>query len=147
MAGDSSRDGERRMASVVPMAKALTLCDRVVGQPRGKVDLYGVFNAIRPTTGYPFVLERFRVFAQLGSGLGRVEFHVEVRFAATDGPVFSTTPRPLHFPDRDTVLQLSLGIDRCPFNQPGVYLVELYCDNVWVCDTRLLLHEAGGDVP
>jgi hypothetical protein len=133
------------MASVVPVAKALTLCDRVVGQPQGKVDLFGIFNAIRPAAGYPHVQERFRVFTQLGSGLGRVEFHVDVRFAETDESIGSSTPRPLHFPDRAAVLQVAVTIDRCRFDRPGVYLVEFYCDNVWVCDTRLRLLEVDGE--
>jgi hypothetical protein len=109
--------------AVVPVAKALTLCDHVVGQPQGKVDLQGIFNAIRPQHGYPHVRERFRAFAQLGSGLGRVEFHVDVREAATDERVWTSVARPLHFPDRAAILQVALVIDRCPFPRSGVYLV------------------------
>ena len=29
----------------------------------------------------------------------------------------------------------------CVFDSAGVYLVEWYCDNVWVADTALLLRE------
>ena len=33
-------------ASILPVAKALYLCDYHVGYSNGKVDLYGLFNAI-----------------------------------------------------------------------------------------------------
>jgi hypothetical protein len=42
------------MATVVPVAKGITLCDYHVGYSDGKVDLYGLFNAIRPESGYPY---------------------------------------------------------------------------------------------
>jgi len=55
--------------------------------------------------------------------------------------VGASVPRPLQFPDRQTVIQVSLLVERCRFDWPGVYLVELYCNNAWVCDTRLVLIE------
>jgi hypothetical protein len=133
------------MASIVPVAKALTLCDRIVGQPKGKVDLFGLFNAIRPPAGYPFVLRRFCAFAQLGSGLGDLDVHVDISRAATGEFVWATDPHRLRFPTREAILQVALRIDGCEFDRPGLYLVELYCDNVWVCDTRLLLRSPVGD--
>jgi hypothetical protein len=92
------------MVSVVPVAKALSLCDYHVGYSDGKVDLYGLFNAIRPQAGYPFTRGRFCVFR-----------------------------------DRTTVVQLALSIEECAFESPGLYTMELFCDNTWVCDTQLLL--------
>jgi hypothetical protein len=47
------------VAIVVPVAKAMYLCDYHVGNPNGKVDLYGLFNAIRPDNGYPHTQGRF----------------------------------------------------------------------------------------
>jgi hypothetical protein len=51
------------MASVVPVAKAMTLCDHHIGYSDGKVDLYGIFNTIRPRSGFPYARARFCVFA------------------------------------------------------------------------------------
>lgn len=56
------------MSSVVPVAKSLFLCDLQIGYDDGKVDLYGLFNAIRPTEGFPHTHERFCIFAQLNNG-------------------------------------------------------------------------------
>jgi hypothetical protein len=70
--------------SVLPVSKALYLCDNYAGYSDGKVDLYGLFNAIRPLTGFPHRRSRFCVFAQLSNGLGGVPFFIDIRFAETD---------------------------------------------------------------
>jgi len=125
--------------AVVPVAKAMYLCDYHIGYSNGKVDLYGLFNAIRPKAGFPYTRNRFCVFAQLLNGLGQVPFFIDLRFAQTDELVHTTEIRSLTFPDRHTVVQLAMVIEGCRFQSPGLYLVELFCDNTWVCDTQLLL--------
>ena len=126
-------------APILPVAKALYLCDYHVGYSNGKVDLYGLFNAIRPPSGFPYTRGRFCVFAQLNNGLGRVPFFIDVRFAETDELVWTTEVRELTFPNRSTVVQLALTIEGCRFERPGLYILELFCDNTWVCDTPLRL--------
>jgi hypothetical protein len=127
------------MATVLPSAKALYLCDYHVGYRDGKVDLYGLFNAIRSPDGFPYTQGRFCVFAQLINGLGRVPFFIDIRLAETDALVWTTAVRELNFPNRSTIVQLAYTLEGCRFEDPGVYLVELFCDNTWVCDTQLLL--------
>jgi Family of unknown function (DUF6941) len=127
------------MASIVPVAKGISLCDYHIGYSDGKVDLYGLFNAIRPQSGYPYTRGRFCIFAQLINGLGQVSFFVDIRFAETDELVWNTEVRELLFPDRITVVQLALSIEGCRFERPGLYILELFCENTWVCDTQLLL--------
>lgn len=126
--------------AVIPVAKAMYLCDYHVGYSNGKVDLYGLFNAIRPTAGYPYLRSRFCVFVQLVNGRGALPFYVDVCFAETDTLVHTTEPRTLVFAGRTTVLQVVLTINGCRFDKPGLYLLELFCDNTWVCDATLLLH-------
>ncbi|OWK38207.1 hypothetical protein FRUB_07327 [Fimbriiglobus ruber] len=121
------------------MAKAISLCDHHVGYRDGKVDLYGLFNAIRPQSGYPYTRGRFCLFAQLINGLGPVPFFVDIRSAETDELVWTTEVRQLQFPDRTTVVQVALSIEGCRFDRPGLYVLELFCDNTWVCDTQVLL--------
>jgi hypothetical protein len=98
---------------VVPVAKAMYLCDYHVGYSDGKVDLYGLFNAIRPESGFPYTRSRFCVFAQLINGLGKVPFFVDVRSAAEDELVWTTETRQLTFPNRNTVVQVALTIEGC----------------------------------
>ena len=125
--------------AVVPVAKAMYLCDYHIGYSNGKVDLYGLFNAIRPQKGFPYTRGRFCILAQLVNGLGQVPFFIDVRFAQTDELVHTTETRSLTFPNRNTVVQVAMGIEGCRFQTAGLYLLELFCDNTWVCDTQLLL--------
>jgi hypothetical protein len=137
--------------AIRPFARALFLCDYVVGYDNGKTDLYGLFNAIRPS-GYPHTQGRFCVFAQLVGGLGEVPFHVDVLFRPRNELVWTTEARRLRFPDREVVVQLALEIQGCPFPEPGPYLLELYCDDTCAADVPLRLlggerrngHEATG---
>lgn len=124
---------------IVPVAKGMYLCDYVIGAEKGKVDLYGLFNAIGPQDGYPYTRGRFCVFAQLVGGQGKVPFFVDIRYAPTDELVYLTETKALDFPDRETIVQMAVGIEGCTFEKPGLYLLELFCDNQWVCDARLLL--------
>ncbi len=126
------------MATVLPVAKGIHLCDYHIGYANGKVDLYGLFNSIRPAS-YPHTQGRFCVFAQLVNGLGKIPFFVDVRDGRNEQLIHTTLIHHLLFPSRSTVVQMALRIEQCLFQQPGVYLVELYCDNTWVCDTTLLL--------
>ncbi len=126
-------------ASILPVAKALTLCDYLVGDSNGKIDLYGIFNAIRPQSGFPYNRGRFCVFAQLSNGLGKLPIFIDIRFAETDELVWTTQIRELTCQNRHTVVQVALTIEGCPFERPGVYVLELFCNNTWVCDTQLLL--------
>ncbi len=130
---------EESRSPIVPVAKGIYLCDYVIDYENGKVDLYGLFNAIR-SSNYPHTQGRFCVFAQLINGLGRVPFFVDIRDAARHQLIHTTQTNHLSFPDRNTVVQLAVSIEQCPFPQSGMYLVELYCDNTWVSDTSLLLH-------
>lgn len=123
-------------AAIVPAAKALYLCDGSIGFANQKTDLVGLFNSIRPRR-YPHRQKQFVIFAQLISGLGQVPFYIDIRFAATNQLVHTTTTQALHFPHRQKLVQLVYTIQGCRFAQPGIYLVELFCDGQWVADTTL----------
>jgi hypothetical protein len=128
------------LPSIVPAAKALYLCDGAIGFPDQKSDIMGLFNSIRPEQ-YPYVHEKLVVFAQLSSGLGQVPFSVDVRYARTGELMHKAKTRMLKFERRSQVIQVSRTINDCPFPQPGVYLIELLCNGVWVADTNLELLE------
>ncbi len=125
-------------ARIVPVAKALYLCDYQCGYENNKTDLYGIFNAIRPPT-YPFTLKQFCVYAQLVGGLREVPFHIEVVFAAREEIVRTTDTRTLRFPNRSVVVEMVCQILNCRFAEPGLYLVELWCENTCIADVPVLL--------
>ena len=119
---------------VVPVAKNLYLADGTLGYPGGKTDVIGLFNTITPASGYPHTAT-FVVFAQLHGGLGIVPFHIDIRQGSMTGPlVYASNVHHLHFPHRDFMHQLAYTVAGCRFPGPGTYLVELFCNGVWVAD-------------
>ena len=125
-------------AVIVPIAKALYLCEGTIGFPGGKTDLMGLFNSINAPR-FPHAAKDFVVFAQLSHGLGRVPFYIDVRFAPTNQLVYTSNVHQALFPNRDMTVQIAYTVPACKFPQPGLYLVEFYCHNQWVADTTLLL--------
>lgn len=123
---------------IIPAVKALYLCDGCIGFPNQKTDLVGMFNSIRPAH-YPHRQQQFVAFAQLIGGLGQIPFYLDIRFAATDQLVHTTSTKFLLFPHRDKLVQMAHTFQSCPFAQSGIYLVELFCDGQWVADTSLEL--------
>ena len=117
-------------AAMIPSAKAIYLCEEVDVEG-GMTNLYALFNAIRPKH-YPHTQGSFVCFAQLVGGLGDVPFYFDIRRAEDDRLIRNTNIRVLHFPDRTSQRQVVVNVEGCVFDKPGVYLVELYCDNTWV---------------
>ena len=94
------------LPSIVPVAKALYLCDGAIGFSNQKTDIIGLFNSMRPPQ-YPHVQKQFVVFAQLSGGLGRVPFYIDVRYARTGELMHKTKAQMLKFERRSQVIQVS----------------------------------------
>ena len=120
---------------ILPVAKALYLCDGHLGFTSGKADLIGIFDSIRPLNGYPHLHPSFVVFARLAQGLGTIPFRVDIRYAATGKFVAGTLVNQLIFPDRNTIVNMVVTLKGVSFAQPGIFLVELLLDDHWVADT------------
>ena len=126
------------MRKVIPVSRSLTLCDAIVRPLDGKANIIGLFHAIR-VFQYPYALSHFCVFAQLSGGLGEVPVHVEVRSGDSDELLYATVPRTLSFPRRDFLTQVAFEVRECRFAGSGTYLMALFSDDRWICDTSLLL--------
>ena len=113
--------------AVIPTAKALYVCEEIDVEG-GMTNLYALFRALRPPQ-YPHTQPSFVCFAQLRGGLGDVPCHIDIRRAEGARLIHVTNVLPLHFSDRTQLLQVVVHIEGCVFESPGVYLVELYCDN------------------
>ena len=127
---------------VLPIARSLVLCDAATVAEAGKVHLSGAFNAIRADR-FPHTGTRVVVFAQLTGGVNEVPAYIEVRHANRDEVVYHFGGFTFHFPDRLVVVQSTLVLARCTFPYSGLYTVELFCHNQFVCDTTLRLLESG----
>ena len=125
--------------AVVPIARSLFLCDACTAASGSKIDVRGIFNQVHPLAGYPHVRNSFYVFAQLVNGIGRVDYFLDIRHVATNQLVCTTAPRGLEFATRFSIVNLAVRMESCEFPMPGLYLVQLFCDNSWVCDAELRL--------
>jgi hypothetical protein len=84
-------------------------------------------------------MRRFFAFSQLLQGLGAVDSWLELRRAEDLALVGITRTKSLVFQTRESIVQMAAAVDGVVFDRAGIYLLELYCDNNWVCDTRLHL--------
>jgi hypothetical protein len=78
--------------AILPVARSMYLCDHNIGYEDAKVDLYGLFSALRPLRECPFLYGPFCVYAQLVDGLGEIPFRIDVVFADADELLFSSAP-------------------------------------------------------
>jgi hypothetical protein len=129
---------------ILPFALPLVVCDEYLRTDGGKLDVYGTFHTIRPES-YPHVHEFFCVLAHLTGGLGTVTTFVDVRHADTLELIFWTHPRQFQIPNREVVVRLVNGMESVPFPKPGLYLIELYCENTCIAGFRLRLAEPKRD--
>jgi hypothetical protein len=70
--------------AILPVARSMYLCDHNIGYEDAKVDLYGLFSALRPLRECPFLYGPFCVYAQL--------VRIDVVFADADELLFSSAP-------------------------------------------------------
>jgi hypothetical protein len=125
--------------AIVPTAQTLILCDYFTQVGDEKPDLYGLFNAIRPAGSYPHQHERFCTYARLRDGQGKMSCYIGVRLESSETPICMTSSQDVDFQSREMLVQVVMGVSGCVFEQPGYYLVELYCNDCCVADTALLL--------
>ena len=128
---------------ILPFAQSLLLCDRYAPTGRGTYDFFGSYYTILATS-YPHVQSRVCVVAHLTGGLGTVTTLVDVRSGRTEELILTTTPRQLTIPDREGSVRLVNVLERLSFPEPGIYFIELYCENTCIADFRLRLHGRDG---
>jgi hypothetical protein len=124
--------------AIVPVVKSLFVCERVDSH-QGKVSVHGIFNAIRPIAGFPHTRNGFCVYAQLINGHGAATIYVDIREATTDESIHKFGPGAIFFKTRLSTVHLCAEFENCRFPSPGLYIVEFFCDNLWMCDTELLV--------
>jgi len=120
------------MASVIPVAKALYLCDNILADvTRVKPHLVGVLNAFRPPA-FPHVIPQLCVFAQLVGGHGDVRCVVRVVNAQTRDVAYQSTERVIRFDDRLQTRYFSLRLAQVTVHAPGEFWVEFHCNGQFV---------------
>jgi hypothetical protein len=125
--------------AILPVLNEITICERYTGYPNGRVDLYGLFNTIHASDGFPCAIESFCLFAQLTNGEGVYDFFVRVANADRKSVVRQTDTYRLRFGAITEVTQVALYLEDVRFTEPGKYLIELFCADDLVCETVLLI--------
>src|SRR4051794_16178838 len=121
------------MANVlVPVAQPLMMCEET-DLEGGLVNVYGLFNSLHAMS-FPYRRELFSVFVQLRGGLGNVTVHYDLVRARDGRVIYFTNPHQIRFDRRTQLVQSITHFGSIVFQEPGVYLVQLFCDNTWVAD-------------
>ena len=121
---------------IIPVAKKVYVCDDVIRDPdSGKVSILNLWDTIRvPSSGFPHTQAKVCVFAQLRGGWGDIPVHVEIMHADSDELLRKVGPFAVSFRDRSLTYRVRCQIEGVVFQGPGVYVVELYCDQQFVDD-------------
>jgi hypothetical protein len=135
---------------ILPLVKSVYLCDDALRDPNtGKIHLLGAFTGIRLPEGlaFPYRQPRFCVFARFVDGYGPIPFRVKIVSARSGDAIFETQDHTIRFTDRLATAWASFRIVDCLFDEPGVYLAELYCGGLFVDDRSLTLRGKEGEAP
>lgn len=124
---------------ILPVAKELYLCEEI-DREGGLVNLYGLINAFHRDS-FPHIAIPFCVFAQLSQGLGEIRFHFDISRARDGTLIHVSESHSLEFARRTQLHQIAMTFDGILFEEPGVYLIELFCDNTPIADVALELFE------
>jgi hypothetical protein len=129
---------------ILPFALELVVCEDYAADELGRVDLLETFHSIRPES-YPHVHSPFYVEVALTGGLGELSTFIDIRHAETGELIYWTTPQSIRLESRHSVAYLLILLEDVPFPKPGIYFVELYCENTAIADCRIRLLESSNE--
>jgi hypothetical protein len=117
-----------------PIGEALILCDQIITEAvTNKKSLIGIFNFLM-SPQFP-LQHSFSIFCVMSNGRG--EMTVELRCVRMeDSYEVGKIAAPVVLPDPNTVLELVLRFENIPFERPGLYTFELYCEGEIVLEKR-----------
>jgi hypothetical protein len=123
--------------ALLPVGKILHVCDDVVADPTShKLSILNLWELVRVPVGasFPYTLGRICVVALMSDGQGEARFRAEVVRADTGTTIRRSPDYTVHFTDRQRSALVVIRLKDVLFPGAGVYLVELYCEGVFVDD-------------
>jgi hypothetical protein len=128
--------------TVLPRVQAMVVCDEIEESDRDTeaINLAGV-RAVIVSPVFPHVWPQLCVFVQMNGHRCEVQCHVEVESLATDEKIAETEPMTFSFEDPTVVMPMQFRLYNCVFPAPGVYYVQLYCEQKLIGERPLLLRE------
>jgi hypothetical protein len=123
--------------ALLPVGKIVHICDDVVTDPVShKPSLLNLWEVVRVPRGdsFPYTLGKVCVAALMRDGEGEVRFRVDLVRADTSGVVRRSRDYLVRFADRRRSTLVAIRLKDVAFPEPGSYLVELFCEGVFVDD-------------
>lgn len=127
-----------------PRVQAMVLCDEIEesDQDSDAVNLHGVRSVITSPV-FPLVWPHLCAFVQMSGHQGEAQCHVEVESVASDKVIADTEPMSISFDSPTIVTPVQFRLHNCLFRVPGVYYVQVYCEEKLIGERPLLLEEEG----
>jgi hypothetical protein len=128
--------------AVLPRVQAMVLCDGVEesDRERGVYHLKGVRSVIS-ATGFPCIHPRLCAFLQLSGHMGEASCHATINRVETDETLYQTRPRVISFKGPLTIIPFKFRFQNCAFPAPGVYYVQIICENKLISERPLHVTE------
>jgi hypothetical protein len=123
--------------SLLPVGKIVYVCDDVVADPVShKPSILNLWEVVRVPAGasFPYTLAKVCVVALMRDGEGEVRFRADVLRAGTSAVVRRSQDHPVRLIDRRRSTLVVIRLRDVTFPEPGAYLVELFCEDVFVDD-------------
>lgn len=125
-----------------PLGKVVMVCDDVVADPVShKASILNVWEVVRVPEDecFPYTLPKIVLVAMLRDGQGSVTFQAVIRRAGSGESIRQSAGHPLRFDHPRQTRLLVLRMPNVTFPVPGEYLVELYCDGLFIDDQSITL--------
>ena len=127
-----------------PYALSMMICDSIsIELGTAKTTLHGCFGAIS-APDFPVSHHQMALYIAMTNGHGQA--HVKVQLVDSDGqndPLF-VMEGPIQFVDPLAVVELRLAIPVVTFPAPGEYRFQLFANNSFVMERRLVVLPIGG---
>jgi hypothetical protein len=118
-----------------PSGLAIVVCDQIIeDKATGKKSLIGIFNNITSPT-FPCRHPSISVYLSMTEGHGSYQMRLRIINEETGGAIAEVQGQ-LPFPDKNFVAELAINFVGLEFPAPGLYSIELYCDESLVLERR-----------
>ena len=137
---DESVAGEMPLPYVV----AMVFCNAItVELGTNNITLHECFSTILAMS-FPAVHPKMALYVVLTNGRGDVPFRLALVHSEMDSePIFEARGT-IPFTDPLATVELRVPIPPASFPQPGVYFLQLYANNRFLMERRLLVMQVGG---
>src|SRR5260221_381072 len=123
--------------TLLPVGKIVHVCDAVVADPVShKPSILNLWEVVRVPSGasFPYTLGKLCVVALMRDGHGETRFRVDILRADTNEVVRRSQNYSVQFTDRHRSTLVVIRLKEVTFPEPGAYLVELFCEGVFIDD-------------